>query len=56
MCSEKFYGVDQRVRVDEVVDAAEYEKEPNVLMAEVEWAIGQQKITRPRAQMGYPLN
>ena len=37
--TEKLYSVDQQVRVDEKIVAAEYEKEPNVMMAEVEWAI-----------------
>ena len=34
------YIVDQRVRVDEEIDAAEYEKEPNVMMVEAVAVLG----------------
>ena len=38
--TEKLNNVDRRIEFREGIGEVEYEKEPNAMMAEVEWALG----------------
>ena len=53
--TEELYSEDKRVK-KEVVEITEFEKEPEVMEAEVEWAIKQLKDNKAPVKMGYQLN
>ena len=49
--TEELYKEDKRVKIDKI-DVTEYEKEPEVMEAEVEWAIKQLKDNKAPGQDG----
>src|ERR1700733_11359088 len=52
--TEELYSEDKRVK-KEVIDITNYEKEPEVMEAEVEWAIRQLKDNKASGQDGIPI-
>ena len=52
--TEELYSEDKRVKRKKI-DVTEYEKEPEVMEAEVEWAIKQLKDNKAPGQDGIPI-
>src|ERR1700733_13050358 len=53
--TESLYSVDIRVKTEEGTETTVYEKEPNILLAEVEWAIEQLKDNKAPGADGIPI-
>src|SRR3984885_12786373 len=53
--TESLYSVDRRVKAEEGTETTVYEKEPNILLAEVEWAIEQLKDNKAPGADGIPI-
>src|SRR6218665_1733143 len=51
--SAELYSEDKRIEKEQT-DMTDYEMEPEVMEAEVEWAIKQLKTTKHQDRMGYP--